>query len=60
MSLHTQLADARARRAHLIDRISMDDPEAKCAACRARGMMLAAVVLVTAAWIITARRKAHR
>lgn len=59
MNLTAAVADARARRAHLIDRLSMNDPAAACAACRARGIMLGVALLAGTAWYVTHRRKAR-
>ena len=53
-STRAVLADARARRAAIEDRLAMGDEQARCMACRARGILAGAVVLAAAAWGLAA------
>lgn len=60
MNLSEALADANARRAHLIDQLSMTTPTdsaAGCTACRAKAA--AGALLILATLLLVARRKAR-
>lgn len=56
MGLREDVADAGARRAHLIDKYSMQDAEAECMACRARGIMLALGLVVLGGWALVVKQ----